>query len=557
MKTAEQWFQSMTLEQKIGQMICVRAFPFEGKVREALSSGKIGAVGSVLILPGYEDLSGLLETVNEYLRRSPVPLLFFSDAERGAYHNLKVGTSFPSMMALGATFSSELAYRMGYVIGKECRAAGFGMICNPVLDVNSNPDNPIISTRAMSDRTDLIIELGAAYVQGMQEAGVIPNGKHFPGHGDTKTDSHVAMPIVEHSREYLMEVELKPFRELIRRGMAGIMTAHILYPALAGAGEEKLPATLARSVMTGLLREEFGFEGLIVSDSLTMKSIKEQFGIERAAVMAIRAGNDIILQDYQSDPELTFRALLDAVRSGELGLEQVDASVRRILQTKEKFGLLENTPVSRMEAEKTLGAPEHIELSKEIAARSITVLEKERLPLRQNANAGTKTLAIATRSADEGKEAEDMGTRITGKAAYLRQSCLRYEPGTDVLVIDENPTEQDMQNVLDALNSAAYEHVMYAAFVRVISYKEGSGTIPGGQFELIRRIKRLRPDLIMLVFGSPYILRHMERFRTCICAYSDCDYSIDAALDVVYGARQAQGRLPVSVNETYGFGCGL
>ncbi|MDQ1914536.1 glycoside hydrolase family 3 protein [Paenibacillus sp. GD4] len=554
-KSAEQWLQGMTLEQKIGQMICVRAFPFEEKVRSTLASGTIGAVGSVLLLPKFEDVGGLVSLVNDYLDRSPVPLLFFSDAERGVYHNLKVGTSFPSMMALGATFSSELAYRMGWVIAKEARSVGFGMICNPVLDVNSNPDNPIISTRAMSDSTDLIIELGAAYIEGMQEAGVIPNGKHFPGHGDTRTDSHIAMPIVEHSREYLMEVELKPFRELIRRGMTGIMTAHILYPALAGEGEEQLPATLSRTIMTGLLREQFGFDGLIVSDSLTMKSIKDQYGIEKAAVMAVQAGNDIILQDYQSDPELTFRALLDAVRTGELSLDQIDDSVRRILQMKERFGLLSNARLSLEEAKEILQAAEHVELAKEIAGRSITVLEKQHLPLRPSVQA--KTLLIATRSIEEGKEAEDMGTRITGKSAYFLHSCSRYSTDTDIVVVNENPTEQDRQRVLKALTSGSYEHVMYGAFVRVISYKEGSGTIPGGQFELIRQMKELHPELILLIFGSPYILRQMERLSNCICAYSDCDYSIDAALDVVFGARQAEGRLPVSVNEAYPFGHGL
>ncbi|MDF2962969.1 MAG: BglX [Paenibacillus sp.] len=555
MDKAKQWFNRMTLEQKLGQMICVRASAYEETVRKSLASGRIGTVGSVLFLPKYRNLEGLVETVNHYFSHSPVPLLFFSDAERGLLHNLKVGTSFPSMMALGATFSNDLAYRMGLAIGKEARAVGFGMISNPVLDVNSNPDNPIISTRAVSDRTDVIIELGAAYVNGMQEAGVIPNGKHFPGHGDTRTDSHVSMPLVEHSREYLMDVELKPFRELIQRGMAGIMTAHILYPALLAEGEERVPATLSPTIMTKLLREQFGFQGLIVSDSLTMKSIKEQYGIEKAVVMAVKAGNDIILQDYQSDPELTYNALLEAVHTGDLDMEQINTSVQRILSVKERFGLLDNTLIQLEEAQAIIGAEEHIGLAQEIAARSVTVLEAEDLPL--STGGASKVLLIATKSKDEGQEVQDMGTRITGKAAYLLQSCKRHGKHVDLLVIDEFPGEQELTVVTEALRSHTYDAVVYAAFVRVISYKEGSGSIPGGQFELIERIKTIRPDLVLLVLGSPYILRKMERFSTCLCTYSDCDYSIDAAMDVLFGAAQANGRLPVDVNEKYRFGYGL
>jgi beta-N-acetylhexosaminidase len=444
---------------------------------------------------------------------------------------------------------------MGLAIGKEARAVGFGMISNPVLDINSNPDNPIISTRALSDRTDVVIELGAAYVQGMQEAGVIPNGKHFPGHGDTKTDSHVSMPIVERDLDQLMNVELKPFRELIQRGMMGIMTAHILYPALLAEGEALVPATLSRSVMTGLLREQFGFTGLIVSDSLTMKSIKAQYGIEKAAVMAVQAGNDIILQDYQTDPEITFHSLMNAVRSGELSMEIIDTAVKRILNVKERFGLLDNKPIQLEQAEQLLGSDEHIKLAKEIASRSITVLERADLPIKPDAR--PRMLVIASRSKDEGKEVEDMGMRISGKASYLHRSCLRYGAEVDLLVIDELPDERDFAAVTEAIGSAEYDHVIYAAFVRVISYKEGSGTLPAGQLKMIERIRETHPGLVLLVLGSPYILRKMERQRNCICTYDDCDHSIDAAVDVLFGAKKARGKLPVDVNENYMFGYGL
>jgi beta-N-acetylhexosaminidase len=271
--------------------------------------------------------------------------------------------------------------------------------------------------------------------------------------------------------------------------------------------------------------------------------------------MALKAGNDIILQDYQSDPGLTFNVLLEAVHSGELDIEQIDSSVQRILEIKERFGLLHNTPIQLEEAQAILGAKEHILLAREIAARSVTVLEAKDLPLQTAAN--PKVLLIATKSNDEGQEIQDMGTRITGKAAYLLQSCRRYGEHVDLLVINEFPDEQDSAAVTEAIRTKNYDHVIYAAFVRVISYKEGSGSLPGGQYDLIERINSIHTDLVMLILGSPYVLRKMERFSNCLCTYSDCDYSIDAAMDVLFGGSPAQGKLPVDVNDRYAFGYGL
>lgn len=555
MVSAESIFKQMTIEQKLGQMICIRASGYEDQVRSKLEDGIIGAAGAVLFAKCKKDPATLVPVMNEYISRSPVPLLFYLDAESGIHSSLNCGTPFPNMMALGATFSADLAYRMGYAIAKEARTMGFSMVGNPVLDVNSNPRNPIINTRALSDRVEHIIELADAFVQGTQDAGVIPNGKHYPGHGDTEEDSHISMPTVKHAHDYLMEVELKPFRELIRKGMTGIMTAHILYPALTPKEEGEVPATLSRAIITDLLRGQFGFEGLIISDSLTMKSVKDYYGIERAAVMAVQAGNDVLLQDYNSDPAITFRALRDAVKDGKIPEAQIDDSVQRILAMKERFGMLEKKLIDLEEARMILACPEHMETARNIAQQSVTILEAKQLPL--PAHSGGKVLLIATVSEDEGKGIQDMDGKVARKSGYLWQQVKKHAPHTELCIVHEEPQEEEISRIETLLKEKEYDQVIYAAFVRVLSYKPGSGTIPQAQFMFIRRIHEQAPSFTFVIFGSPYILQQLDRFDNCICAYSDCDYSIEAAVEVAYGKIKPAGRLPVSVNEHYSYGYGL
>lgn len=549
----EQWMERLTLEQKIAQMIVVRGHDYLDQARRMNAEDRIGGIGAVLLTTkGSHKLEDVTKWIREFQTGASAPVLFYLDAENGLADTFEFGTPFPTLMALGATRSRELAYRMGRTIAAEARALGFGVVSNPTVDVNSNPDNPIINTRAISDRPELIVDLAAEIVRGMQEGGVVPTAKHFPGHGDTQEDSHVSMPAVERSKEYLMEVDLKPYRELIPRGLMGIMTAHILYPALLAPGEERVPATLSRTIMTDLLRNEFGFVGLLISDSLTMKGIKTQYGIEQAAVLAIKAGHDIILQDYESEPAITFQAVLHAVRTGVLEMEQINASVRRILEIKARYNLLDLVPLEPEEVLKVVQSSEHRAVAAAISDRSVTVLEAATLPF-----ADRKTLLIATVGQEEGMEAEDLGYVVKGKTGYLQEQMQPYVRDLDRVIVHEHPTDEDFAKVREALEGNRYEQVIYATFVRVLSYKAGSGTVPQVQLDLMNLIRERHPETALLIFGSPYILRKMDPPSNCICTYGDCVYSIDAALKVLFGAMQASGKLPVTVNEKYPYGYGL
>lgn len=550
----EEIWRAMTLRQKLGQMVCIRGYRFQEGILKRLSEGGIGGAAANMFNFPDRSFDAVIERTKAYLEAASMPLLLECDPDKGLTQ-FDFGTRFPAMMALGATRSTELAYRMGKAIAEESKSIGFYLMGSPVLDVNTNGDNPIINTRSMGDNVDMVIELGAAYVRGVIDAGVIPVAKHFPGHGDTSEDSHIELPTVRHSREYLNRTELKPFQELFEQGLPAIMTAHIYYPALVGEGEEGLPATLSRQVMTVLLREEMGFKGISVSDSLTMKAVKDKYGIGPAAIMAINAGNDIILQDYNSDPEITFAALEEAVERGEISMDTIDTAVKRILAVKEQFGLLDN-PVLDVEAARKMTDNEaHRTLTREIAEKSATLLASASIPLAEHQ--GKKVLVIATRSESEGSFAQDMGQIESGKQGYLASQCRKYVQQADLAYIDEEPGAQQKERIVQALNSGKYDAVVLGLFTAVSSYRKGSATLQPGQIAFVQELLAYKPDLVVLLFGSPYLLRKLGGLQNVICMYGGLEAEIDASLGVLFGDLTPTGTLPVSINEKYGFGYGL
>lgn len=554
MNKIDRLLENMTLREKIGQMVCVRAYNFRDKIPDMLSKGLISSLGAVIITQkGTRDLEPVIDIINNYKKLSRFPLMLYMDAECGIRDMFNFGTIFPSLMALGATRSRELAYKMGYAIGKELRAIDMSMASNPVLDINNNPDNPIINTRAISDDVELVIELAGEYIRGIQKAGIIPNGKHFPGHGDTDVDSHVAMPVVRHSKDYLMKNELMPYRVLIKNGMTGVMTAHIIFPSLLGPDEDGLPATLSVNIITNLLRKELNFEGLIVSDSLAMRGIKDVYGLEKSAVMAVKAGHDIILQDYNSDPDITLDAVVSAVESGEIDIKQINESVRRILKLRESLGNLNNDSIDIDEVRKVVGCDEHVAIAREIADKSITVLENRDIPF-MDVN-DERILVIATKTEEEGSVAEDLHSNITGKSGYMFEECKKYIGNAEFMVINEDPKPEETESILK--HAGNYKKLVFGTFIRVISYKEGSGSIPESQARLMEKLNESIENPVFIIFGSPYAVNKLPLLNNCIVAYSDCEYSIDSALKVLFGELKPEGKLPVRVNEKYYNGYGL
>jgi beta-N-acetylhexosaminidase len=384
---------SMSLRQKVGQMIMpwvLGDFAPEGSagfervmrmIRDQEIGGVIVSVGTPL---------DVAAKVNAYQRASEVPLLVAADLETGAgfrmrgavylpgLHDLGGATNFPSLMAVGATGDRVLAYEMGRVTALEARAVGVHLPFAPVLDVNSNSDNPIINTRAFGEDPFMVAELGACFVRGVQDHGGIATGKHFPGHGDTETDSHLALPVIRRGAGAPRRVELPPFRAAIAAGMGAVMTAHIALPEIAE--EPRLPATLSRNVMTGLLRGTMGFEGLIFTDAMDMNAIDRLFSREEAAVRAVLAGVDVLLMP--PNPDAAIRGVMDAVLSGRIQESRIDASVRRILLAKEGSGCTGAPRSTWTPCTGPWGSP-RTGRGPGVAERSLTLLRNERniLPL--------------------------------------------------------------------------------------------------------------------------------------------------------------------------------
>jgi beta-N-acetylhexosaminidase len=375
---------------------------------------------------------------------------------------------------------------------------------------------------------------------------------HFPGHGATADDSHLRVPVDTRDAETLWRIDLQPWRRAVEANLLnGVCTNHVHYPALAPGRVE--PSTVSRAVITGLLRERLGYQGLILSDSLTMKPMKDEFGIEEAAVCAVLAGHDIILQDYQSDPRITLNALVEAVESGRVSMAQVEASVSRILATKRWLGLFENPLVDVGRLGKHVATADNRAFARHVARQAITALETAALPLRFPQGAGCVVITHGG-VAGSGNDAQSAGAGAPGVPGFLHAFRQRLPDIRHVEVRADTPSP-----ALDAAWSAARQAhtVVVGLFPRVVCYHEDSVRLAPACAELIRRIAAGAPQLVLLVFGSPYVLQGLPKAHATLCAYDhDSPESVEATVAALFGEIPAPGRLPVTIPGAYRFGAG-
>ncbi|NLF18445.1 MAG: glycoside hydrolase family 3 protein [Lentisphaerae bacterium] len=547
---ADRILRELTLEQKVGQVICYRASRWRD---ETLALARRGLVGCVS--PGYYrgmgSLEAILEFINDLNAASAVPVFCISSS---AHARPEFGpTPLPdpgSTMLFGAARDPDLAYRYARCAARESKAMGYDMVWEPCVDVNTEPRNPIIGSRSISDRPELVASIAAAMVRGMQDERVVPNAKHFPGHGDTAFDTHVRIGEVGHPRERLDAVELYPYRELIRSaGLRGIMTAHLVVPALEP--DRSLPATFSRRAIHDLLRLEMGFTGLIVSDSLTMKAIKDNFGVAEAAIRAFEAGHDIVLQDYNEPPEPTLEALVQAVSSGRIPMADLDASVRRILEAKEWCGLPGRAPLEPARVRAAFRQPEAMAVAEEAFAAAVTLLEGAGLPL----DCSGGVAVIATVSPEEGRALTDMEQTIESAQGMLAGEVRRRLGPVTLHHLPEDPTPDEVAAAVAA--AGACRRVILATMPRIVCYKALSGAVGPGQPELVRRLQAAGKDVALCVFGTPYVIPDFPRTDICLTTYCASPGAVRAGLRVLFGEQAPRGRLPVDLRPRYAFGFGL
>lgn len=546
--TASEWvrdhLEALTLEQKVSQLFASYAYGHfksddDPTYRRLIDLVENFEVGGLVFFQGDPWSQAIL--ANDLQRRARLPLLVSQDMEWGAGMRLEHTTTFPRTMALGATRDPALAYAAGYVTAEEARALGIHQIFAPVADVNNNPANPVINVRSFSERPGLVAEMVAAFVRGAQDGGVIATAKHFPGHGDTAIDSHNDLPVLPFDRARLDTLELVPFRAAIEAGVMSVMSGHLALPAFDP--DLNLPASLSPQVTRAILRDDLGFEGLIVTDALRMQGVAKHFGVGETAVRALEAGADMLLL---SDDEYAARqAVLNAVKSGRLTEDRIDESVRRILRAKEWAGLSQNRFVDLNDASRHVATRSHLALSEAIARRSLTLLgnEDHRIPL---VGPPQKILAIIL---------SDNADPATGRFFVHQLRAQTDAKHVASLLLDRRSTPDDYQQALAQAPTADVILVPTYLFVRT-----GSGQIglPEAQQAFINDLIASGKPVVLISFGNPYMASGLTRQPAAyLAAYGGAEVSQKAVAQALFGQSRFEGKLPITIPGLYAYGDGL
>jgi beta-N-acetylhexosaminidase len=476
---------------------------------------------------------------NSFQELADIPLLVASDFERGVGNQISGAVLFPPIMALGAADSEDLAYEMGKITAKEGRALGVHMTYAPVVDVNINPDNPIINVRSVGEDPELVSRIAEAFIKGCQDFGLIATAKHFPGHGDTDLDSHSLLPTIEGDRDRLNRVELYPFQKAVDAGVQAIMTAHLRIPALDPTPD--LPATLSHPILTDLLRREMGFRGLIVTDSMGMGGVTTLFTPEDAAIRAVKAGVDMLL--LPPTPKEVIRALIQTVKSGEIPESRIDLSVRRILEAKARLGLQQKKLVDIGALDRKIGLKAYLDQAEKTFDSSITLVKNEGdvLPL----SAGFQNMAVFALSSDP-------GGYFAGRT-FVREMKKRV-PRAMEFYAEPSTGDEFLAKALESTKET--DTVVIGLFSRLRANKGNVG-LDIRQVEMIKKLAEGHQHIVVISFGSPYFLRHFKEVDAYLCAYRYADESQKSAVKALFGEIDIVGKLPVSIPDVFPIGHGL
>jgi beta-N-acetylhexosaminidase len=482
---------------------------------------------------------------------SDLPLLVGADFETGAGFRLRGGwflpnaidlggaVNFPPSMALGATGDTALAYAEGHATAAEGRAMGIQMNFAPVLDVNNNPANPVISTRSYGGDPAAVARMGAAYIRGVQDGGMLATGKHFPGHGDTGVNSHLALPVVNASRARLDSVELVPFRAAVAAGVSAIMTFHGSMPALDSTG---VPGTLSRPVLTGLLRDSLKFDGLVVTDAMDMAGVLNTYGGAESVMRAVAAGADIILQPVDAGPAID--AVVGGVSFGRYDVARLDRSVRRILEVKLRLGLRTRRLVNLDEVRSIVGDSAHEALSRKIAERSITVVKDSmhQLPLAK-VSRGARVLSITY------AQRSDLGAGVA-----FDFELKRWFDGLHSEFVAADDPAPNYFRLLQAADSA--QVIVIGAYV-AHNWRATTISVPAQFVAFVQELMRRGHHPVIVALGNPYLLQQMPDVPAYIVSWGGFSVSQFAAARAVLGSARVSGRLPIEIPPRAAIGAGL
>ncbi|MER6953888.1 glycoside hydrolase family 3 protein [Streptomyces sp. NPDC000618] len=538
----------MTLEEKVGQVFVSRVHGHSATAPDQADAdanlAQFGVRTAAELLARYrlggiiyftwahntrdpQQIAALSDGIQRASLRQPrgLPVLISTDQEHGAVCRVgRPATLFPGAMAIGAGGSSADARTLGRLAGRELRAMGVRQNYSPVADVNVNPANPVIGVRSFGADPQAVAGLVAAEIEGYRAAGVAATAKHFPGHGDTAVDSHYGFPVITHTREVWEALDAAPFRAAIAADVDSLMTAHILVPSLDDSGD---PATLSRTVVTGILREQLGYDGVVVTDALDMAGVRTKYGDDRVPVLALKAGVDQLLNPPELD--VAWNAVLKAVQDGELGEQRLDEAVLRILRLKARLGLFDEPYVSQDEVGRTVGTPAHLATAEQLAARTTTLLVNEGPLLPLSPRTHHRLLVVG---ADPVSPTGTTGPPTGVLAAALTELGFRAtarSTGTD-------PSAETITQAVTAADAADA--------VVITTYNL---TAASAQRTLVERLSATGRPVVAVAIRNPYDVARLPSVKACLAAYSWTDVELRAAARVIAGKADPLGRLPVPV----------
>ncbi|MFD2785433.1 glycoside hydrolase family 3 N-terminal domain-containing protein [Hymenobacter rubripertinctus] len=527
---------SLTPDQRVAQLFMVAAYSNRRRLDEDSVSALIqqyGIGGLIFFQGGPVRQSRLL---NRYQSQSKVPLLVAMDGEWGVGMRLDSVARFPFQMSLGGLKDNALIYQMGQEVAAQFKRLGMHVNFAPVADVNNNAQNPVIGFRSWGENRENVTEKSYQYMRGMQDAGVLAVAKHFPGHGDTDVDSHLALPLLRIDRQRLDTLELFPFKSLIRRGLGGMMVAHLNIPALDTTG---VPSTLSKPIIEGLLRQKLGFEGIIFTDAMNMKGVISKYPPGEADLRAVLAGNDVL--EFSKNIPLALRLIREAINEGRISQAEIDRRCRKVLALKQWSGLNRYRPIELKNITADLNTPHAQFLSRQLTEQSLTVLRNQQnlLPLLR-----LDTLRLATLT---------LGTTDT---TYFQRMVADYAPARHFW-LPATPSLDELTRMRETLRP--YNMVLVGVNNLGRQPATSFGVTPEMNV-LLRELGGKGQKLVVTVFGTAYALdrlRDLSRAEAVVLAYQESQNAQEVAAEVIFGGVSASGHLPVAASGRYGYGAGL
>lgn len=532
--------QNISLKDKISQMIMIR---MDGNFHNNESWKKKDIeyfikkykIGGLITFTG--NIHGTFENIKYFQSISETPLFIASDYERGLGVFIN-GTLFPSNMAIAATGDTTYSYLQGKITAIEAKSIGVNFILAPVLDINNNKNNPIINFRSYGDNPELVSKYGLSFIEGVQDQGLIACAKHYPGHGNTNTDSHTRLPIIDISKKELYDNELYPFKKAVLSGVKSIMTGHIVIPSI---DQDNIPATFSKKIVNDVLIEDWNYNGLIITDALEMGALTSNVWHGESAIKAIEAGADILLLPLNATSAI--ESIYNAVQNGRISLDRINYSYNKIIKQKKEMGLFTPPYNDWSDVEDKVASLENRKIANKIAEKSITLVKNNKniIPFKPSNYKKVTHLLLSTDN--------DLRQRLKPFARDIRY----IHGNVNEVYVNDKLTSLGKQDILNKIKGS--ELIIVSMLIR-ISMDKGLSTIDNSHNELLSDLESLNIPVVGISFGSPY-LPDYNYLDAYLCSYGYGSVSLNASTDALFGRKDISGELPINLNDIYKVGHGL